>query len=187
MWEKSETTVDLIKEGFLVVVINCLIGLFITTLEIGQGLLNNLVFAQCIGLSIFLGVKLVLHFTKQQTAFIQHLSVTAAIIAGVTTGLLAGSVLCDFNGLAFILENKAFSLKIVIFSLAAGLIVSYFFISRRNLIQAHDKAQQEKILRLAQEKETLQAELQIVQAQIEPHFLFNTLSTIHSLIGTDRE
>ncbi len=179
--------VELVKEACLVILINILIGLFITILEIGKGFIYNLIFAQCIGLSIFFLVKVALHFGEGHRQFVQYLYVATAIVTGVVSGLILGSFLCNFDGVAFIRENRIFSLKIIIFSLAAGLVVSIFFISRRNLIRASEIAQQEKILRLAQEKETLQAELKTMQAQIEPHFLFNTLSTIHSLIGTDSE
>ena len=44
--------------------------------------------------------------------------------------------------------------------------------------------EQEKTRRTAMEKEYLSANLRMLQAQIEPHFLFNTLSNILSLIDT---
>jgi len=176
---------DFLKEGFQVVLINLLIGFFLTIIELGQGLIINLVFAQFIGLSIFAFVKSALFFADKTPALHKYLLLAFAILAGVLVGLIIGSLVTDYNGIKFILENQAFTVKIFIFSLAAGLIVSNFFISRRNLNLAHNRAQNEKILRLAQEKEALQAELKMLQAQIEPHFLFNTLSNIHSLIQTD--
>jgi sensor histidine kinase YesM len=45
--------------------------------------------------------------------------------------------------------------------------------------------QQERIKRLSSEKEALEANLRLLQAQIEPHFLFNTLSNVLSLIDTN--
>ena len=45
--------------------------------------------------------------------------------------------------------------------------------------------QQERIKRLSSEKEALEAKLRLLQAQIEPHFLFNTLSNVLSLIDRD--
>ncbi len=36
---------------------------------------------------------------------------------------------------------------------------------------------------LASQKEAITANLKLLQAQIEPHFLFNTLANLHSLIG----
>jgi LytS/YehU family sensor histidine kinase len=44
--------------------------------------------------------------------------------------------------------------------------------------------EKERVNRLASEKQALEANLRLLQAQIEPHFLFNTLSNILSLIET---
>lgn len=178
---------DLFKEGFQVVLINLLIGFFLTIIELGQGLVINLLFAQFIGLSIFCFVKIALFLGEKTSPFFKYLLLALGILIGVLLGLIIGSLVTDYNGIEFILANTAFTLEIFIFSLAAGVIVSNFFISRRNLIDAHNTAQEEKILRLAREKEALQAKLKVLQAQIEPHFLFNTLSNIHSLMQTDLE
>jgi len=45
----------------------------------------------------------------------------------------------------------------------------------------------EKILRLTSEKQVVEAHLLLLQAQIEPHFLFNTLSNIRSLLDRNPE
>jgi LytS/YehU family sensor histidine kinase len=47
--------------------------------------------------------------------------------------------------------------------------------------------QEERIKRLTSEKEAIEANLRLLQAQIEPHFLFNTLSNILSLLDSDSE
>lgn len=45
--------------------------------------------------------------------------------------------------------------------------------------------QNEKIRRVATEKKAIESHLQALRAQIEPHFLFNTLSNILNLFDTD--
>ncbi len=45
----------------------------------------------------------------------------------------------------------------------------------------------EKLKVVASEKQLVQAQMRMLQAQIEPHFLFNTLATIQSLIGRSPE
>lgn len=65
---------------------------------------------------------------------------------------------------------------------AAG---TYFFITRKRLKLRGESLEQEKIKRAEVEKEALEAKFRILQAQIEPHFLFNTLSNVVSLIDTD--
>jgi LytS/YehU family sensor histidine kinase len=48
-----------------------------------------------------------------------------------------------------------------------------------------EAAEKERFNRLASEKAVLESSLRLLQAQIEPHFLFNTLSNILSLIDTE--
>ena len=45
----------------------------------------------------------------------------------------------------------------------------------------------EKLKVVSSEKQLVQAQMRMLQAQIEPHFLFNTLATIQSLIGRSPE
>ena len=45
----------------------------------------------------------------------------------------------------------------------------------------------EKLKVVSGEKQLMQAQMRMLQAQIEPHFLFNTLATIQSLIGRSPE
>jgi sensor histidine kinase YesM len=61
----------------------------------------------------------------------------------------------------------------------------YYYNSKRILQDSERKANEEKIKRLTLEKETALTTLKVLQAQIEPHFLFNTLSNIISLLEID--
>jgi sensor histidine kinase YesM len=68
-----------------------------------------------------------------------------------------------------------------------GSVISYFFFSRERISQTEILVQEERIKRLAKEKEMAETNLKFLQAQIEPHFLFNTLSNILSLLDADLE
>lgn len=57
---------------------------------------------------------------------------------------------------------------------------------RKKLKEAEQQIHDEKIKRLTLEKETALSTMKLMQAQIEPHFLFNTLSSIDSLLGIDQ-
>lgn len=61
----------------------------------------------------------------------------------------------------------------------------YYYNSKRILHDSERKANEEKIKRLTLEKETALRTLKVLQAQIEPHFLFNTLSNVISLFEID--
>lgn len=66
-----------------------------------------------------------------------------------------------------------------------GLIITPFFYSRKKLAETLAMAQEERVRRLSVEKLAVETDLKRLQAQIEPHFLFNTLSNILSLMDTD--
>lgn len=67
--------------------------------------------------------------------------------------------------------------------LAAIATTVYFFVTREN--EAHDTLHQEQMGRLGLEREMTEARLQVMQAQIEPHFLFNTLANVRRLYQVD--
>jgi sensor histidine kinase YesM len=64
-------------------------------------------------------------------------------------------------------------------------MITYFFFSRERLSQTEALLREEKIRTLTLEKNTLETRLRLLQAQIEPHFLFNTLSNVLSLLESD--
>jgi sensor histidine kinase YesM len=75
--------------------------------------------------------------------------------------------------------------QIMGYGILFGLIVTPFFFSRKRLADTMAMAQEERLKRLSSEKLAVEADLKRLQAQIEPHFLFNTLSNILSLMDTD--
>jgi signal transduction histidine kinase len=67
--------------------------------------------------------------------------------------------------------------------MAAIATTVYFFVIREN--EAHDTLHREQMARLGLEREMTEARLQVMQAQIEPHFLFNTLANVRRLYQVD--
>jgi LytS/YehU family sensor histidine kinase len=57
--------------------------------------------------------------------------------------------------------------------------------SRESLFNATAEIQENKLSLLASEKTIIESELKLLQSQIEPHFLFNTLSNVIGLIEVD--
>lgn len=83
------------------------------------------------------------------------------------------------------LQNPASMRRIIYSSVLIGIVILAFF-----LYFSHSRGVREALERERRRAaEALQAEtaarLALLQAQIEPHFLFNTLANIHSLIKED--
>jgi hypothetical protein len=85
-------------------------------------------------------------------------------------GFLLGGIL-KFPTLAFLLVIASFIIKVV----AGG--------KRRAEVTANEATKRAETEQL--ERSVLEARMEALQAQIEPHFLFNTLASIDQLIQTD--
>lgn len=142
------------------------------------------VISQAIGLSICSMCHTALFVFRPQ----HPLSVVAVLgIAIVLGGLLGGWIGGWIVGVPVVafFHQPAITVRTVVLSLIFGGVIAFFFFSRREIVQIRELADQERIQRLTSEKQTVQTQLKLLQAQIEPHFLFNTLSTIASLLDTD--
>ncbi|RZI40643.1 sensor histidine kinase [Herbaspirillum sp. HC18] len=63
--------------------------------------------------------------------------------------------------------------------------IIWFFHTRARIAKLSAAAEAEKARAAAIEKQAMQAQLQMLQAQIEPHMLFNTLANLQGLIAVD--
>ncbi len=63
--------------------------------------------------------------------------------------------------------------------------VYYYFYSRDKNLQTANQLKAAELKKTQMEKGLLHSELKLLQSQIEPHFLFNTLANIKALITTD--
>jgi len=81
-----------------------------------------------------------------------------------------------------ILGDLGSTLLIILFAylVAAKVVVRKVAESDAKMRTAVDAAEREAV-----ERQLVQARLQVLQAQVEPHFLFNTLATVDYLIETD--
>jgi sensor histidine kinase YesM len=77
--------------------------------------------------------------------------------------------------------------QLLILGVVFGSIVTYFLSSREQIAESRAQIQEEQIKRLTSEKKATEAHLKLLQAQIEPHFLFNTLSNVLNLLDNDVE
>ena len=107
---------------------------------------------------------------------------TGAAMCGMILGLALGGVFLDGDPL-FLLGSSASLLIGVLLSgvgLAGSIAVERLWEVRNRLARAERDA-------LARDKALAEADLRVLQAQVEPHFLFNTLANVISLIHTQPE
>jgi len=159
------------------------IALILTGIKFGGGFVENLIISQCIGISICSLVLTGLHLFRPANLLFMLVVVMVAIIIGTVVGWTLGSMAA---GLSVSLFDQRF-IPVIILGVMFGSIISYFFFSRERISQTEILVQEERIKRLTSEKKAIESNLRLLQAQIEPHFLFNTLSNILSLLDADLE
>jgi signal transduction histidine kinase len=96
---------------------------------------------------------------------------------GIVGGFFAGTALAS----ALIGKSELYGSRpmgAIAFTAFAGIVVTAFFINRERVAQLRLRTE-------TVERGAAEARLRLLQAQIEPHFLFNTLANLHTLIGSD--
>jgi LytS/YehU family sensor histidine kinase len=164
---------------------NTLLALFWTAIYQGSGFSDYFFFCQCVGILVFFLTLPILSFLKFKHLLLRPILVTLAGI-GVTLGLTwILSASCGQSILALIDHRYGLYIQTLLLNSMFVVITGFTIISREKMAAAQARMQQERIRRLTSEKRAAETHLKFLQAQIEPHFLFNTLSTILSLLDSD--
>lgn len=171
----------------------CAWAAILMTLAAGrpQQLFNELVVSICIGLVALLVVELARRIFWRNSVLRRRwrLPLVVMLVAAAPfahyVGLYIGSAILGFDApdLAHYLTVPRMSM--ILFTLLAIFGLLAVFLSRERMdriklerSEAHARAE-------AVERQALQAQLRLLQAQIEPHMLFNTLANLQGLIAID--
>lgn len=114
-----------------------------------------------------------------------NLGVTLTNIAGPTIGLAIALSLVGLYGYFAGLEANALNWSTTAPALFFGVIGTIIFTGMARLHEMRQELSDAEVERLATERALAEAQLKTLQAQIEPHFLFNTLTTAIGLIRTE--
>lgn len=112
------------------------------------------------------------------------LQLTAVVISVPPAALLAFAL--THGGFGFVHDEKI--LLAWMFLAFTGILFSPWFVlgglmkQREHL--AHEQAMAFELERSRYEREALAARLRLLQAQVQPHFLFNTLANVQTLVDT---
>lgn len=177
------TKISAIKSLFYTFLFDTIIALFLTAMKFGGGFLINFIISQCIGLSICTCVLIAHLFFENAAPALKAVLVAVALIIGTLCGAYLGGFLSGLSSST--LFEKHSLLQLLFLGVMFGSIITYFFSSREQIAESQAQIQEEKIKRLTSEKKAAEANLKLLQAQIEPHFLFNTLSNVLSLLDTN--
>jgi len=154
----------------------------VINLVLERGYFFNLRYCLAIGLSITLSSHLLMKWSGAYT--LNRRKSLAAILFGTVLGIAIGTMANGINPVVMIERYPGLLLSLLVVSLICGPAISYYFYSQATISETAAALRQEEIERISYEQRLTEAEFKILQAQIEPHFLFNTLSNVLSLIPT---
>lgn len=142
--------------------------------------------SQCIGLLICLFIVLTLAYAQITTRMQLFLKITIGLIAGAVSGAFTGVIFLYFKyDKPFVAYFQNSFSKNFLLGVFFAIPITYFLLSLTKFKDYENQLQTEKIKTLTLEKQAVVEALKSLQAQIEPHFLFNTLSNLKSLLDED--
>lgn len=165
--------------GFLATFAYCTaIAGLLTLLEPKVGFWHEFIFAQCIGFSIALINSQTLDRMPRGKLRYAALCVTLpiSIVVGVAVAI-------GLTGSGNEVHPNAWQPLLI--GLFFGIIASITFILFERIEQLNLEVKQRQLSQIESAKREMEAQLKMLQAQIEPHFLFNTLANVSSLIDND--
>lgn len=143
---------------------------------------GTFIVCECIGISLFAARRILFFLFKPHRTMPLLFTLMGALAIGLPAGYQAAGLIFRQVFSSVVKSNP---LQMIVFFTVYAAAATFVFYSKYRLEASRELAQQEKIKRLSVEKEAVEGRLRLLQAQIEPHFLFNTLSNILSLIDTD--
>jgi signal transduction histidine kinase len=189
MLRNSPRLRQFLNDFALITVLNVIIAVICTYLiNIGRGFLENLVISMCIGWlaeTLIDGSRLLIWGLKKPP----FLPFFAVWVVAIPTAQRLGNQMASYI-LGIPLEKidavrAQNATALFILTILICVFISYMFWTRMKLENLKATAEAEKARAAATEKQAVQAQLRLLQAQIEPHMLFNTLANLRGLITLD--
>jgi len=197
----SDTALGRLKEAYsgrrirMALAANTLVAVLLTLLEFNDypghpvyGFLISFIFTHCIGLSIYTLVTLCV-FVDTWTPIKRGLGMAIFFVLGGWIGTFIGVGLnlllvgYQIDAAMLLIWLRTNSLLALVF----GSIIMLYFVLSERLERTATELAEKKINEQHLERLKTKAELEALRAKVSPHFLFNTLNSIASLIPTDPE
>ena len=167
----------------IAVTVICLAASFAVRWFFTNTMFELLLIALCIGYTsmLFFTIATNLHQSGMRSEVRQVL----AIVIGSFLGTILAGLLRGFN-LANMLTERLWGASMTMgLGIGVGCVVVAAAILRERKARDEARLHRADAERQQLEKNVLLAKLQLMQAQVEPHFLFNTLANVQHLVETD--
>ena len=179
----------LLKDGAYTMLLNLLVAVVITLVGGGKNFASNLVMSLCIGTTAYLIIDIARLSIWGEGNKVNWKVYFAILVCAAPVAQIAGGTLADYllgmNLSRLNAVNSGNTVRFMLITLLATSGGTLFFALRDRLNRAEATAAREKAGAEATRRQAIQAQLQLLQAQIEPHMLFNTLANLQGLIAID--
>jgi len=181
------TAIALLQRGLPVLTGNTVIALGLTAF--GDGDFGaNLVYSHCIGICTWLLIEAcqfrLMPDPKRQWRRL-YLIVPLCVTLGYAGGFYLAVRLLNDQANGIWSEHPRLMLGYLLLSLLAGGALTYYFMSREQLAAASEAMALAGAQTEAAQRHAAESKLMLLQSQLEPHMLFNTLANLRALISTD--
>lgn len=171
--------------------INSLVAILVTyVMKLDYPFWINWVFSMCIGF-ITAGLARILRqlIWRQRKPHVLGYSAVCLMVApfGVVLGTQLGAAIFSYDMNITWFLHWQHSSTLIALTVVVSAIATWIFWNRLQLVELRAASEAEKARAAAVERQALQTQLQMLQAQIEPHMLFNTLANLQGLIALDPE
>ena len=146
---------------------------------------HPLITAQCFGLSIAYAVNAARPWEQARPIWRLVLAVAIGTAVGFALLILVKIPLFHMYAWSELVTRKSQFAWTAFSGFTNGVFVSLFFLLKFREARAQAKFLQSEADRNLLSKQALEAQLKLMQAQVEPHFLFNTLASVQFLTETD--
>jgi sensor histidine kinase YesM len=171
---------NLFASTLAVLVFNSAIAGLLTVLGHGRQFGVNLVFSQCIGLSIFSVFAIDAAVASRSRDGRRWLLLALGFPASVMFGVTLAARITGYGD-----WNDPRAWVSVLIGLFFGGIGGITYLLSERVARLDAEVKQRQLIQSETERRELEARLRLLQAQVEPHFLFNTLANVGSLIEED--
>ena len=158
------------------------VGAFRPGALVGTDVLISVLFGNVVGFTVLLSSTLVFPRVRELSPALR----AALLILTLMSGSVAGTALVLYVFPLFILRDVPQTLAVLainaVLALIVGSIVYIYEDLRSRLAESLREIEEVRLVEAQLKEQAARAELSALQARINPHFFFNTLNTISSLL-----
>ena len=172
------------KKLLVFMVFGNLVACFLYLFGFGATFAYTILFCNCAAWPGFLLIVGSNFLPKPKTVLAMLLRLSAIMFVGTMIGALVFLAITSAEPASLFGRNREILLRMLFLNAFCGSSIMFFFKTGESMSEAKRLIMEERMINLDMKSMSVEMELKLLQAQIEPHFLFNTLSNVMSLIDS---